>query len=289
MAETVSGKVSWFGGPNDAETGTKLTASGAPTSTPGIAIYNRSTLGGLWRVTDPTTGKSVVLKQTDLGPSPSTGRKIDVTYSALGKFGYSEDNFPTNSTFNATYLGKSPSRATAAVSSFTPIPKAAGLPASSGPNKLAILSRLYAADKEGGASNPLFATGVLNNQAGATSTAKALQLPTATSSSAGVGSGPEIPSASGVTSGPTSPVASGTGATAPSPFDVGKAEAEHQNMLAQLPPHQQMAHLANEIMQWNGERGHMGINKQQVKQILSGAVSITRVKHELTPASPAIP
>lgn len=100
----VSGKVSWFGGPHDPSSG-PTTASGASVKQPGIAVYNQATLGGYWRVTAPN-GRSAVLRQTDLGPAPWTGRKVDVTYSALGQLGYNEGNFPTNSQVKATYLGK---------------------------------------------------------------------------------------------------------------------------------------------------------------------------------------
>jgi len=89
------------------------TASGGTTATPGIAVYNRATLGGYWQVTDKGTGRSAVLKQTDLGPHPSTGRSIDVTYSAIPQFGYNEGNFPTDSKFSARYIGRDPSRALA--------------------------------------------------------------------------------------------------------------------------------------------------------------------------------
>jgi murein DD-endopeptidase MepM/ murein hydrolase activator NlpD len=100
----VSGKVSWFGGPHDPSSG-PTTASGASVREPGIAVYNRSTLGGYWKVTAPN-GRTAVLRQTDLGPAPFTGRKVDVTYSALGQLGYNEGNFPTDSVVKASYLGK---------------------------------------------------------------------------------------------------------------------------------------------------------------------------------------
>jgi cell wall-associated NlpC family hydrolase len=105
--QSISGKVSWFGGPRDAETGSNRTATGTPSGAPGIAVYNRATLGGYWRVT-AANGKSAVLKQTDLGPAPFTGRAIDVSSGALPKLGYSEENFPTGAEFKATYLGHSP-------------------------------------------------------------------------------------------------------------------------------------------------------------------------------------
>ena len=101
--EKLNGKVSWFGGPHDSQdSGT--TASGIPESVPGIAVYNQSTLRGYWLVEFPN-GKKLVLQQTDIGPAPWTGRKVDVTYSALPKAGYSEGNFPTDSTVHARFLG----------------------------------------------------------------------------------------------------------------------------------------------------------------------------------------
>jgi hypothetical protein len=137
---TVAGKVSWFGGPHDAETGNSKTASGAPTSVPGIAIYNRATLGGYWKVT-AANGKSAVLKQTDLGPAPFTGRKIDVTYSALGKLGYNEGNFPTDSTFKATYLGQDPGAAATAAKAVSPLPVQGASPALKGPAATAPITK----------------------------------------------------------------------------------------------------------------------------------------------------
>ena len=114
MAKRVVGPVSWFGGLRDGMDSGR-TAGGQTTATPGVAIRpgahyesGRATLGGYWRITDPKTGKSVVLKQTDIGPNQSTGRRIDVTYSALKKFGYSERNFPTDANWQAEYLGKNP-------------------------------------------------------------------------------------------------------------------------------------------------------------------------------------
>lgn len=111
-AERVTGRVSWFGGPRDSMDSGR-TALGVTTATPGVAIRpgatwqsGRATLGGWWRVTDTRTGRSAVLQQTDLGPNESTGRAIDVTFSALSAFGYSEQTFPTDAVWEAIYLGK---------------------------------------------------------------------------------------------------------------------------------------------------------------------------------------
>lgn len=111
MATYVVGRGSWFGGPNDGMDSGK-TAAGFTTARPGVAIRpggtyesGRKYLKGYWKITAPN-GRSAILQQTDIGPNQSTGRRVDVTYSAIGKFGYNERNFPTDGRFTATYLGK---------------------------------------------------------------------------------------------------------------------------------------------------------------------------------------
>lgn len=111
-----SGRGSWFGGSNDSMDSGR-TASGGTTAEPGVAIRlpgrswrdSRKYLGGYWRVTAPN-GRTAVLKQTDLGPNESTGRNVDVTYSALGKLGYNQGNFPTDAQFRYEYIGKNPGK-----------------------------------------------------------------------------------------------------------------------------------------------------------------------------------
>lgn len=170
----LNGKGSWFGGPRDSSD-SGHTALGGTTKEPGIAVYNHGTLGGFWRVTAPN-GKTVVVKQTDIGPAPWTGRKIDVTYSALGKFGYGEHNFPTDSEFKAQYLGKNAPKGGEVLTTAPPqapqaLPKApaamvqgfdqAGYDKA---QKASILGRLVG---EGGErkGNPLFAMGLLTSKA----------------------------------------------------------------------------------------------------------------------------
>lgn len=106
---SLTGKVSWFGGPHDPTAG-PTTASGQPTSTPGVAVYDTATLRGYWQITFPNHHVAV-LQQTDIGPAPWTGRALDVTYSALSQIGYTEQNFPTDATITATYVGKNASAA----------------------------------------------------------------------------------------------------------------------------------------------------------------------------------
>lgn len=103
-----TGRVSWFGGPHDSSD-SGHTYNGGTTATPGVAIYNRATINGYWKVKFPN-GRVVILKQTDLGPHPTTGRKVDVTYSALRQAGYTEHNFPTDANVQYSYLGKNPPR-----------------------------------------------------------------------------------------------------------------------------------------------------------------------------------
>lgn len=226
--QSLSGRVSWFGGPNDGETGNKLTASGALTSTPGIAIYNRATLGGYWRVTDTKTGRSAVLRQTDLGPAPWTGRKIDITYSALNRFGYSEHNFPTDSPFKAEYLGHTPQ----AAATIAPVPGAGKLPSVPGLNQGAfrqaqqrsMLGRLMAAGGEKTASNPLFATGLLTTKA--PNPANFMQAASGAPKTVAAPAGPASP---------TGGSGGGAGAVAFGTSHVGKdAESQGQNLGPEL-------------------------------------------------------
>ncbi len=102
--QTLRGKVSWFGGPDDPSSG-PTTASGLPVSRPGIAVYDTQTLRGYWWIRFPN-GHATILQQTDIGPAPWTGRVLDVLYSALPRIGYTERSFPTDAQIQARYLGK---------------------------------------------------------------------------------------------------------------------------------------------------------------------------------------
>lgn len=106
---TLSGGISFFGGPTDPTSGS-TTASGAPVSTPGIAVNNQSTLGGWWLVKLPN-GVITLVRQTDIGPANWTGRVFDFTYSLLSYLGYTTSNFPTTtastpSSATGVYIGK---------------------------------------------------------------------------------------------------------------------------------------------------------------------------------------
>lgn len=88
------GKYTWED-PNDAPGSNAL---GVPDSKQGIALPSRHTLGRYFIVVAPN-GVELKLRQTDIGPSPSTGRKIDIASAAAEQFGYSPEDFPTGGIF----------------------------------------------------------------------------------------------------------------------------------------------------------------------------------------------
>jgi hypothetical protein len=73
-------------------------ALGVPDWAQGCAFFNRSTLGDWFVVTAPN-GRSLLMPQTDIGPNPRTGRKIDISSHIAEAFGYTPRNFPTDGTF----------------------------------------------------------------------------------------------------------------------------------------------------------------------------------------------
>jgi hypothetical protein len=104
LADPTQTRGSWFGnapgGFNDPSNGS-ATASGVPTSQPGIALPSRAGLSPgapQFQVTAPN-GQSAVLPQTDVGPAKWTGRGVDITGGAAPQLGYGPNNFPTDSRF----------------------------------------------------------------------------------------------------------------------------------------------------------------------------------------------
>lgn len=73
-------------------------ALGCPDDAQGVSFYNSKTLGKWFLVTAPN-GKTSLEQQTDRGPHPRTGRKIDIAAVAAERFGYTPRNFPTDGTF----------------------------------------------------------------------------------------------------------------------------------------------------------------------------------------------
>lgn len=97
---------------NDPQTGYQDSAdnnqpalTGASNNNPGIAVYNRGTLGGWWKVVAPN-GKSAILRQTDYGPS--TERTVDINaVAARAVFNYNAKAFPTDrGDWKIEYAGK---------------------------------------------------------------------------------------------------------------------------------------------------------------------------------------
>lgn len=106
-----SGKGSWYSQYRGkyvwVDTGDKpnSNALGVPDDEQGVAFYARSTLGKWFFVTAPN-GETLKLQQTDIGPHPKTGRKIDIAAVAAERFGYrpekskgSDPVFPTDAIF----------------------------------------------------------------------------------------------------------------------------------------------------------------------------------------------
>jgi hypothetical protein len=104
QGQQFSGKGSWYsqykGKYTWVDTGDKpnSNALGVPDDEQGCAFYNQKTLGDWFDVTAPN-GKTLRLCQTDVGPHPKTGRKIDIAAVAAERFGYSPKNFPTDEIF----------------------------------------------------------------------------------------------------------------------------------------------------------------------------------------------
>lgn len=99
----LAGKASVFG--NDPLQGftdpsdSGITALGTPTSRGGLAVYRYGTLGGWWKVCPPKGWhrRCHLIRQTDIGPAPWTGRIVDLTAVAARRaWGLRVRSFPTD-------------------------------------------------------------------------------------------------------------------------------------------------------------------------------------------------
>jgi len=103
-ATVSSGRGSWYsqysGTYNWVDSGDEPGSNklGVPDWAQGCAFFDRSTLGDWFVVTAPN-GISLPMPQTDIGPNPSTGRKIDISSHMAEAFGYTPRNFPTDGLF----------------------------------------------------------------------------------------------------------------------------------------------------------------------------------------------
>lgn len=90
------------------------TALGTPTARGGIAVMRYSTLGGWWWVCAPRrvlargVKRCHLVRQTDIGPAPWTGRVIDVTsVTARRAWRLPTASFPTDvGTWSLRYRGR---------------------------------------------------------------------------------------------------------------------------------------------------------------------------------------
>jgi LysM repeat protein len=102
VGTSVSGRMTWFGGPNDPN------AQGQPASGlgwlgDGMAYYNSGSLRGRWLIHFPW-GQTLSMRQIDLGPAPWTGNSFDMAFSALPNTPYGQSTWP-NPTVTGTYEG----------------------------------------------------------------------------------------------------------------------------------------------------------------------------------------
>lgn len=84
----LDGKYHWHDG-GDEPGSAALT--GTPDNAQGISFYDHSTLGHWFEVLFPN-GHTSIEQQTDIGPNPNTGRKIDISAAAAERAGYSPDD-----------------------------------------------------------------------------------------------------------------------------------------------------------------------------------------------------
>lgn len=89
------GKYHWHDG-EDEPSSAALT--GCPDDAQGVAMPSRALLGSWWNVKAPN-GVVSLEQVTDLGPAARTDRTIDISAAAAERFGYSPQNFPTDSIF----------------------------------------------------------------------------------------------------------------------------------------------------------------------------------------------
>jgi hypothetical protein len=102
LGTTLTGRMTWFGGPND-PSAQGVPASGLGYLSNGMAFYNSGSLRNNWLIRFPW-GQTMSMKQIDLGPAPWTGNLFDMAYSSLPNTPYNESTWP-NPTVTGTYLG----------------------------------------------------------------------------------------------------------------------------------------------------------------------------------------
>lgn len=102
VGTTITGRMTWFGGPND-PSAQGVPASGLGWRSDGMAFYNSGSLRGRWLIHFPW-GQTLPMTQIDLGPAPWTGNPFDIAFSALPQTPYSSHTWP-NPVVTGTYQG----------------------------------------------------------------------------------------------------------------------------------------------------------------------------------------
>lgn len=114
MARRAAGRISWYGGPHDAQDN-NITSTGIKNSSvAGIATRYKDTKGGWWYLHPkgkPQQGQLV--RDIETGPGKDTGREFDFNPRTAGLFGFkaNDKDFPTDAEFEGTFLGRDHHRA----------------------------------------------------------------------------------------------------------------------------------------------------------------------------------
>lgn len=83
---TYTGLSSWYGGPCD-HMDNDQPYTGLPNTEPGIALYYLRPFKAFYLLTD-SRGHRVVVRHSDKGPAPSTGKLVDLNWTAAAALGY---------------------------------------------------------------------------------------------------------------------------------------------------------------------------------------------------------
>lgn len=104
---TLTGPSSWYGGPCDKyDNNIPKWLPGDRNRTPGIALRRYDTPRRYFLLTLVKTKRKVVVRHSDYGPHGSTGKLVDVNYTAAKGLGYSgcHDDYPTWAKVRITLL-----------------------------------------------------------------------------------------------------------------------------------------------------------------------------------------
>lgn len=95
---SLTGASSWYGGPCDSgDNNIPRWMPGDRNRTPGIALRRYDTPRKYFLLTLLRTKRKIVVRHTDYGPHGSTGKLVDINYTAVQGLGFSgcRDDYPT--------------------------------------------------------------------------------------------------------------------------------------------------------------------------------------------------